>query len=61
MLENNVGLGTFLSEVAQSEEKDLQEEKIVYIEIENLESNPKNFYGLRDVDTLAGLISVSHL
>ena len=26
-----------------------------------MESNPRNFYGLRDVDSLAGLIAVSHL
>lgn len=61
MEENNVGLGNFLNEVSQTEEKDLQGEKIISIEIEKLESNPKNFYGLRDIDTLAGLISVSHL
>ena len=59
MQERNGGLGTFLNEVTQ--ESGRQEEKIVYIDIDNLESNPKNFYGLRDVDALAGLISVSHL
>ena len=59
MEENNVGLGNLLNEVTANSE--LQEEKIVYIAIENLESNPKNFYGLRDVDSLAGLIAVSHL
>lgn len=61
MQERNGGLGTFLNEVTQVSEKSHQEEKIVYIDIDNLESNPKNFYGLRDVDALAGLISVSHL
>ena len=59
MQERNGGLGTFLNEVTQ--ESGRQEEKIVYIDIDDLESNPKNFYGLRDVDALAGLISVSHL
>ena len=29
--------------------------------IDKLESNPRNFYGLRDIDSLAALISVSHL
>ena len=59
MQESNGGLGTLLNEVTQ--ESGTQEEKIVYIDIDKLESNPKNFYGLRDVDTLAGLITVSHL
>lgn len=59
MQENNVSLGNLLNEVTASSE--LREEKIIYIDIDNLESNPKNFYGLRDVDSLAGLISVSHL
>ncbi len=61
MQERSGGLGTFLNEVTQVSEKSQQEEKIVYIDIDDLESNPKNFYGLRDVDALAGLISVSHL
>lgn len=61
MQEHSGGLGTFLNEVTQISEKNPQEEKIVYIDIDSLESNPKNFYGLRDVDSLAGLISVSHL
>ena len=59
MQESNGGLGTLLNEVTQ--ESGSQEEKIVYIDIDNLESNPKNFYGLRDVEALAGLIAVSHL
>ena len=59
MQENNDGLGDLLNEVTQ--ESGRQEEKIVYIDIDKLESNPKNFYGLRDVEALAGLIAVSHL
>ena len=55
MEEKNAGLGNILNEVSQTEEK------IVSIDIENLESNPRNFYGLRDIDSLAALISVSHL
>jgi len=39
MEEKNVSLGNILNEVSQAEEK------IVSIEIENLESNPRNFYG----------------
>lgn len=61
MKEHNGGLGNFLNEITQTSEKNSQEEKIVYIDIDELESNPKNFYGLRDVDSLAGLIAVSHL
>lgn len=30
------------------------------VDIDELESNPQNFYGLRDIDGLAGLIAVSH-
>ena len=58
MEENNGGLGNFLNEVTQTEQNS---EQIVYIDIDELESNPKNFYGLRDIDALAGLIAVSHL
>ncbi|MBR6013539.1 MAG: ParB N-terminal domain-containing protein [Selenomonadaceae bacterium] len=61
MKEHNSGLGSFLNEVTQTSEKNLPEEKITYIDIDDLESNPKNFYGLRDVEALAGLIAVSHL
>lgn len=61
MKKHNGGLGNFLNEITQTSEKNSQEEKIIYLEIEELEENPKNFYGLRDVDALAGLISVSKL
>lgn len=56
----NCNLGSLLSEVTQSAENS-NAEQIVYIDIAELESNPRNFYGLRDVDALAGLIAVSHL
>ncbi len=55
MEEKNLSLGNILNEVSQAEEK------IVSIDIEKLESNPRNFYGLRDIDSLTTLISVSHL
>lgn len=64
MKEHSGGLGSFLNEVTQTADKNefaQNAEQIVYIDIDELESNPKNFYGLRDVDTLAGLIAVSHL
>ena len=57
-MEKNGSFEGYLSEAAGENQK---LEQIVYIDIENLETNPKNFYGLRDVDTLAGLIAVSHL
>ena len=52
--------GNLLNEVTQQAENS-NSEQIVYIDIGDLESNPRNFYGLRDVDALAGLIAVSHL
>ena len=62
MKQHSGGLGSFLNEVTQTADKNPQvAEQIVYIDIDELESNPKNFYGLRDVDELAGLIAVSHL
>ena len=64
MKEHSGGLGNFLNEVTQTADKGegaQVAEQIVYIDIDELETNPKNFYGLRDVDELAGLIAVSHL
>lgn len=64
MKEHSDSFGNILNEVTQTAEKsDAAQisEQIVYIDIDDLESNPKNFYGLRDVDALAGLIAVSHL
>lgn len=61
MERNNAGLGSLLNEVSVSADGMLREEKIIYIDIDKLESNPRNFYGLRDIDSLATLISVSHL
>ena len=60
MNENNNNFGNFLNEVTQISEKN-SEEQITYIDIDEIESNPKNFYGLRNIDELAGLIAVSHL
>ena len=58
MKERTGGLGKFLSEVVEVEK---EPEQIIYIDIENIESNPRNFYGLRDIEGLAGLIAVSHM
>jgi len=64
MKQHSGGLGSFLNEVTRTANKGegaQVAEQIVYIDIDELESNPRNFYGLRDVDALAGLIAVSHL
>ena len=64
MKKHRGGLSNFLNAVTQSADKSdssRASEQIVYIDIDDLEPNPKNFYGLRDVDALAGLISVSRL
>lgn len=57
MEQENDNLGSLLSEVVEQ----AQSEQIVYIDIGELEENPRNFYGLRDIEVLAGLIAVSHL
>lgn len=62
MKKHNGGLGNFLNEVTQSADKsDVSAESVVYIDIDEIEANPQNFYGMRDIDELAGLIAVSHL
>ena len=61
MKEHSGGLGNFLNAVTQKSEKMEDTDKIIYIDIDEIESNPKNFYGLRNIDELAGLIAVSHL
>ena len=63
MEQQNNKLGNILNEVTQTAESNeqAQSEQIVYIDIDDLEVNPKNFYGLRDIEGLAGLIAVSHL
>ena len=63
MKKHSGGLGKFLNEVTQSADKngDDDTEEIVYIDIDKLETNPRNFYGIRQVEELAGLIAVSKL
>lgn len=58
---HNGGLSNFLNEVTQVAEKSDGTSQIVYVDIGDIETNPQNFYGLRDIDALAGLIAVSHL
>lgn len=63
MKKHSGGLGKFLNEVTQSADKvkEADTSEIVYIDIDELETNPNNFYGLRQVEELAGLIAVSKL
>ena len=56
------GLGKFLNEATQTSEKiENQQEQIIYLDIDKIETNPRNFYGLRDIEGLASLIAVSKL
>lgn len=62
MKKHSGGLGNFLNALTQTAEKnEVAEEKIIYIDIDEIESNPQNFYGLRNIEELAGLIAVSKL
>lgn len=61
MKESIGGLGSFLNSVAQKTEKLEENAQIIYLDIEEIETNPQNFYGLRNIEELAGLIAVSHL
>ncbi|WP_303105857.1 ParB N-terminal domain-containing protein [uncultured Mitsuokella sp.] len=51
-------LGGLISKMTQEGMAD--QSKLKRIPIENLVANPKNFYHVRDVEKLAGLIAVSH-
>ena len=63
MKQHTGGLGKFLNEMTQAAKKEENNistsEQITYIDIDDLEPNPENFYGLRDIEDLAGLIAVS--
>ena len=61
MKENSGSLGSFLNAVAQNAANQQENSQIIYLDIDEIESNPQNFYGLRNIDELAGLIAVSHL
>ena len=61
MKESIGGLGSFLNLVSQKKEKSEENAQIIYLNIEEIETNPQNFYGLRNIEELAGLIAVSHL
>ena len=53
------GLGKYLNKDTQIEEG--ESERIIYIDIDKIKTNPRNFYGLRNIDELAGLIAVSQM
>ena len=63
MKKHTGGLARFLNDETQQAARHPADDanRIVYIDIDNIVSNPRNFYGLRDIDSLAGLISVSHM
>ena len=63
MKKHTGGLARFLNDETQQAARHLADDanRIVYIDIDNIVSNPRNFYGLRDIDSLAGLIAVSHM
>ena len=57
MGQNHGGLMKFLNEETQSHMRDLPVQRI---EIDSIVANPRNFYGMREIDQLAGMISMSH-
>jgi len=63
MKKHTGGLARFLNDETQQAARHPADDanRIVYIDIDDIVSNPRNFYGLRDIDSLAGLISVSHM
>ena len=63
MKKHTGGLAKFLNDDTQNAAKNSVEgeARIVYIDIDDIVSNPRNFYGLRDIDSLAGLIAVSRM
>jgi len=63
VVKHSGGLSKFLNEVTKTAVKssDSDKEQITYIDIDDIESNPMNFYRLRNIEFLAGLISTSNL
>ena len=63
MKKHTGGLAKFLNDDTQNAAQNLAGDanRIVYIDIDDIVSNPRNFYGLRDIDSLAGLIAVSRM
>lgn len=61
MKKHSGGLGNFLNAMTQKAEKMEEGAQIIYLDIDEIETNPENFYGLRNIEELAGLISVSKL
>lgn len=57
--EKKGGLTNYLNKDTQIEEGEA--ERIIYIDIDKIKPNEHNFYGLRDIDELAGLIAVSKM
>lgn len=63
MAEKNMhssGVGSFLSSLTQEQARQENAQQIVRIDIDRLVVNVNNFYGMRDVDELAGDIAVTN-
>lgn len=57
MEQKHGGLMKFLNSETQNHMRDLPVQRI---EIDNIVTNPRNFYGMREIDQLAGMIAMSH-
>ena len=56
---HNMNMGKFLSESTKQQANRENRQVIVNIDIHRLVTNPQNFYGMRNVEELASMISVS--
>lgn len=56
-MKQHTGLSNYLNEATKQNEENIN--NVVEIDIDNLVPNPDNFYGMRDIDSLASLIDIS--
>lgn len=54
------GVGNFLNEITQQQAVSESQHNIVSIDIDDLLVNKQNFYGMRNIEELASMISVTH-
>lgn len=57
---HNSSIGKFLGEFTKQQANRENRQVIVNIDIHRLVTNPQNFYGMRNVEELASMISISH-
>ena len=55
----HIGLGGFLNKASKDASLNENKNIILRVDIDNIKSNPGNFYGLRDIDKLAEQINLS--